>query len=80
MALSTEIKQKIEEKIKPFLKACPLCGNNNFYVHEDICAYPSLILEIKKVNLERLFPAIMIGCENCQNTLIFHAKLAGIID
>ncbi len=80
MALSPEIKKKVMEKIIPFVKSCPLCGNDNFTVNDYIYVCPTMQLETNKVDLRSVFPAIMIDCDNCHYTFIFHAIKAGIIE
>lgn len=80
MALSEEIKEKIEEKIKPFLPNCPLCGQKGWSVSDNIYAYPIIEMEKKVLLFEKAFPAILIDCNYCHYVLSFHAKKTGIID
>lgn len=80
MAFPDELKKKIIENLEPDKMNCPLCGNKNFTIEDNIYVFPTLELETKNVDIINVFPAILISCDSCHHTLTFHAVRAGIID
>lgn len=60
-------------------KICPMCGQNVWSV-QDKC------YELRQFNREGfmvggpIVPVVPISCQNCGNTLLINALIAGVID
>jgi len=80
MALSEETRQKIEEKLVPFLKkGCPLCGNNKYSTQEEIFMHTVIDLKTKIQQHKSLY-VLLVTCTKCFLTMSFDTKGAGITD
>jgi len=80
MALPQEIRQKVDEKIMPFLKTgCPLCGNRKYFMNDDLFLHTVLDLKTK-VQQQRGLYVVLATCKKCFLTMSFDTKRAGITD
>lgn len=80
MALTEEMMKKFDEKIKPFVKICPLCGCDEFIITPNIFIYHLVEPEKRAISLEKGITVILAECKNCYHILPFNARRSGIFE
>ena len=59
MTLTEEMMKKFNEKIKPFVRTCPLCGRDEFIITPNIFIYHLVEPEKRAISLEKGMPIIL---------------------
>ena len=61
-------------------RPCPMCGNNQWTVSEDIYT-PTLLSESGAIELgNKMLPLIPVSCTRCGNTVFVNGKILGCVE
>ena len=79
MGLSYDQQQKITAHLQLRARAgCPLCGQRNFAIDDDVQFLGVLDPEFKQPVEGKVYPVISVTCNNCFHTLHLSAMRLGL--
>lgn len=71
------------EKIKAHLEGknnnCPLCGNNNWGIFDEVVSLACFDIEYKRIIEGKLLPVVLLICSECGNVRQISALKVGLL-
>lgn len=80
MPFSDSQQNKIKEHLSQFAwMACPICYSQSWVLGDELNFLPVLDVEYKMPIEGKVYPVVVLTCENCKYVRLFSARGIGIL-
>ena len=80
MPLSSSQQSQIKEHVSQFPgMACPICHSQSWGLGEELNFLPVLDVKYKMPIEGRVYPVVILTCDNCKYVRLFSARAIGIL-
>ncbi len=81
MPLTEEQNETIKEHLRDSVSGgCPVCGGRNWTILPDLGFTGTMDAEYKQPIQGKIYPVVVVVCQNCHFMLQFGAKALGVLD